>query len=176
MKGYLLRLTEPIINKEDRINWVKRENIHITMNFLGDTDPDVIETQAEAIQKVVNLYPPFKLGTTDSGVFPHANEPRVLWVATAPYDNTLVEFKRTLDKELIQLGYHLDKRPFQPHITLGRVKSISRKSTFIHEFLSAEVREMNFEVEELIWYQSTLTPSGASYKALKKFKFNTGGQ
>ncbi|MCF7825342.1 MAG: RNA 2',3'-cyclic phosphodiesterase [Candidatus Marinimicrobia bacterium] len=176
IKGYFKNMLVPIVDRQDKINWVKPENIHITLNYLGETDSDKIEEHALRIESVVNAFPTFQLGTTDTGIYPHANAPRVLWVGSMPYDLTLNAFKQKLDKELLQLGYTLDNRPFQPHITLARVKTISRKSTFIHKFLSAEVREFNFEVDTVVWMKSTLTPVGAEYEELKSFKFNSGGQ
>lgn len=176
IKGYFKNMLVPIINKQDKINWVKRENIHITLNYLGETESDNIEEHASHIEAVVSKFPSFRLGTTDTGIYPHANAPRVLWVGAAPFDLTLSSFKQHLDKELIHLGYRLDKRQFQPHITLARVKTISRNSSFIHKFLTAEVREFDFEVDTVLWMKSTLTPSGAEYEELKSFKFNSGGQ
>ncbi|NQV14229.1 RNA 2',3'-cyclic phosphodiesterase [bacterium] len=175
LRKYLFHFRDPIKNVEDRINWIKAENIHITLNFLGDTDPESMGEQSQGLAKIVANYPAFELGTMDTGVFPHANAPRVIWVSTAAYDSTLNNFKIDLDNHLRQLGYQLDKRKFQPHITLGRVKSISRKSTFIHDFMSAEVRETNFMVNEIKWIKSDLTPTGANYEELEIFKFNTGG-
>jgi 2'-5' RNA ligase len=176
IKVYCKNLLEPIVDRRDKINWVKPENIHITLNYLGETDSEKIEEHARSIEKVVQEFPAFELGTTETGIYPHANEPRVLWVGSAPYDLTLNTFKQKLDKVLTSLGYRLDKRQFQPHITLARVKTISRNSSFIHKFLSAQVREFNFEVDTVVWMKSTLTPAGAEYEKLKSFKFNSGGQ
>lgn len=175
VKSYFMQMITPIRDKADKINWVKPENIHITLNYLGETESDKIEEHATRIESIVNKTMSFTLGTTESGIFPHANDPRVLWVGSAPYDKTLSIFKQNLDRELNDLGYKLDKRPFQPHITLARVKTLSRKSSFIHKFLSLEVREFNFEVDRVIWMKSTLTPKGAEYEELKSFKFNSGG-
>ncbi len=176
LTGYLKTLPEPMINQKDHINWVKRENIHITLNFLGDTNPENIEAHSSQLEKIVGAYPNFEIGTLDTGIYPHANDPRVLWVGVAPYGSEFSSFKRDIDRELKVLGYTIDKRPFQPHITLARVKTISRKSMFVHKFLSTEVREFNFEVNEMVWLKSTLTPQGAEYEQLKSFKFKTGGQ
>ncbi|NQV29958.1 MAG: RNA 2',3'-cyclic phosphodiesterase [Candidatus Marinimicrobia bacterium] len=175
LKSYLKRLVTPIKNNQDKINWVKDANIHITLNYLGDTDPEIINEQALRLESMFATLPTLKLGTTDTGIYPHANEPRVLWVATAPYGDALSSLKENLDNLLGHFGYQLDKRQFQPHITVARVKSISRKSTFIHDFLAADVREINFEVAEVKWLKSTLTPMGADYEELKSFKLNTGG-
>ncbi len=174
LTGYLFTIANQIKDREDKINWVKRTNIHITLNYLGDTDPGLVEDHARSLEDLIASYPSFKLGITDTGIFPHANDPKVLWVGAAPYDSTLTTFKNELNTHLKQLGYHVDYRKFQPHITLGRVKSISRKSTFIHNYLSHEVVETDFEVSQIKWYKSTLTSTGAIYEELKSFNLSKG--
>ncbi len=176
IKGYLFTLASQIKNPQDKINWVKRTNLHITLHFLGDTNPEQIEEQARGLEALVGSFPAFDLGLMDTGIFPHANDPKVVWVGAAPYDTTLVSFKKSLNEYLKQHGYPVDYRKFQPHITLGRVKTISRNSKFIHDFLLEEVDDLNFEIQELKWLKSTLTSSGAIYEEIKTFKFNTGGQ
>ncbi|MEA3285827.1 MAG: RNA 2',3'-cyclic phosphodiesterase [Candidatus Marinimicrobia bacterium] len=176
LRGYLFTLADQIKDPQDQINWVKRANIHITLNFLGDTNPELIEEQARGLEALVGSFSAIDIGITDTGIFPHANDPRVLWVGSAPYDDTLISFKNRLNDHLKQLGYPIDYRKFQPHITLGRVKTISRKSTFIHDFLAEEVREIDFEIRELKWVKSTLTAAGAIYEEIQTFKFNTGDQ
>ncbi|MCF6238199.1 MAG: RNA 2',3'-cyclic phosphodiesterase [Candidatus Marinimicrobia bacterium] len=176
LKGYLFTLADQIKDTSDMINWVKRSSIHITLNFLGDTDPALIEEHANGLESLVASFPPLEIGITDTGIFPHANDPRVLWVGAAPYDNKLSQFKSRLNEYLKQLGYPVDYRKFQPHITLGRVKTISRHSSFIHDFLAEQVNEINFEITEMKWYKSTLTSAGAVYGEIKVFKFNTGDQ
>ncbi len=176
LRDYLSKFPAQYINPQDKINWVKPENIHITLNYLGDTDSEVIEEQAKGLSELIGKYMPFELGTLDTGIFPHANDPRVLWVGSAPYNDSLGLLIPELNDHLKQLGYQLDNRKFQPHITIGRVKTISRKSTFIHDFLSSEVRDSSFLVDEIKWYKSTLTQQGAIYEELKIFKLKTGGQ
>lgn len=176
IRDYLISFVQPIMDRDNHINWVKQENIHITIAFLGDTDPTVVEEQAKGIEDLLVQYPAVDMGLTDTGIFPHANNPRVLWVGAMPFNTSLVNLVGGLKDHLRSLGYELDNRKFQPHITLGRVKSISRKSNFIHDFLSSEVRAMDFTVGEIIWYESTLTAAGAVYKELKTFKLKVGGQ
>lgn len=176
IKEYLVNYSKPIMDRNDRINWVKKDNIHITIGFLGDTRPDVIDEQAEGLGKILADYPAINMGLTDTGIFPHANSPRVLWIGAMPYDKTLIVMVDVVKDHLRSLGYELDNRKFQPHITLGRVKSISRKSVFIHDFLSSEVRDMSFPVAEIKWFESELTSTGAIYKELKTFKLKVGGQ
>lgn len=176
LRNYLAQFSKSFIDKNDRINWVKPGNIHITLNFLGDTDPTFIDQQAISFEEQISMCSSFRMGTLDTGIYPHANDPKVLWVGASPYDNGLASLLTVLNVVVKQLGYELDNRKFQPHITLGRVKSISRKSTFIHNFLSKEVRETDFVVDEIRWFQSTLAATGAIYEELKTFKLKTGGQ
>ena len=174
VQGYLSALATPILDNRDKINWVNPGNIHITLSFLGEADPACFEEQATQIAMLVARHSGFDLGTTGTGVFPHANDPHVLWVGAAPYDNRLLTFKADLDNLLKHYGYTIDYRKFQPHITLGRVKSISRKSSFIHDYLIRDVREMIFPIQEVKWLQSTLTPEGAEYEEIYNFKFKQG--
>jgi len=177
LRSYLFELPRHITNSQDKINWVRSENIHITLIFLGDTDPDRIIQQGHLIRDVINRKNAIKMGITDTGIFPHANDPRVLWVGSAPDDPAAFK-SLTLDlRELMkELGYQLDNRPSQAHITLGRVKTISRNSAFTHDFLATEVRHIQFVADEVKWYKSTLTPAGAVYEELETFKLKTGGQ
>jgi len=174
--GYLFSFAKQIKNPKDAINWVKRANIHITLSFLGDTNSELIEEHATHFENLISKYSPIELGLMDTGIFPHANDPRVLWIGAAPYNEALNSFKSELNHIVKELGYEVDYRKFQPHITLGRVKSITRKSKFIHDFLLEEVRDMNFEVKQVKWFKSVLTPLGANYEELKAFNFKTGDQ
>ena len=176
LRGYLFTFAKQIKNQNDAINWVKRSNIHITLNFLGDTSPELIEEHASSFENLIGKHSAMELSLMDTGIFPHANDPRVLWISATPYNDQLNSFKLELNNLSKQLGYQVDYRKFQPHITLGRVKTISRKSTFIHDFLSEEVNGIDFEVNQVTWFKSVLTPFGANYEELKVFKFKTGGQ
>ena len=175
LQNYLAHLSDPFLDKRDRINWVAPQNIHITLSFLGDTDLEQLDNQAELLSDYLAAQPALQLITTDTGVFPHANDPRVLWVKAVALNRTLQTFQLGLTDTLRGMGYQLANRKFQQHITLGRVKSISRKSSFVHDFLTADVRKNVIFSDEVKWFESKLTPAGAVYTTLKTFKLKLGG-
>jgi len=174
VRKYVYQFPHHILDTRDKINWVKRTNIHITLSYLGDTDPDLIEDQAKDINALVESYEPIQMATDDTGVYPHANDARVLWIGASPFSNALNSLRKDLHNILGRHGYRVDNRKFQPHITVGRVKTISRKSSFIHDYLVTDAREMEFTVNSVKWLKSTLTPDGPEYEEIKTFNFKQG--
>jgi len=174
IRRYLSELCIPIMDSRDKINWVKPANIHITLAFLGDTEEKLLEEQGQRIQELVAAATPFELELDETGVFPHANDPKILWTGAIPFSNDLTNLRNDLNIILSQMGYRVDNRSFQPHITLGRVKSISRKSSFIHDFLVTDVRATQFTIDSITWFKSTLTQVGAEYEAIRTFNFKQG--
>ena len=175
VRTYLHGLTAPLKQSRDRISWVAQRNIHMTLSFLGDTEESALDAHETGLIQLADRIPAFELVTQDTGVFPHANDPRVLWIGAGLFDQSLKKMKQGLDNFLRKQGYAIDNRPYHPHITLGRVKNLSRNSQSIHEYLSMDVREIVFPVNELLWIKSTLTPMGAEYEVMRTFKLNTGG-
>ena len=61
-------------------SWVKPGNIHLTLKFLGDTDPDRIPGIQNKLTETLAPFAPFRLSLDSAGVFPNTENPRVLWV------------------------------------------------------------------------------------------------
>jgi len=102
------------------IKWVQASQVHITLIFLGDTNPKDIPALREILNRLIVKHPPFPLLLAGMGAFPSPARPRVLWVGLkAP--ETLRQLQHDLDEEIRTLGYALEDRPFSPHLTLGRV-------------------------------------------------------
>ena len=175
LQNYLAEFVRPFRGRPDRVNWVPEKNLHLTLHFLGPTDTDKIPEQRAKLAATVAAFAPASLTLTDTGVFPHANNPRVLWVGALADERHLLDLHTAIGVQVSAMGYELAKRKFQQHITLGRVKSLSRNSKLVHDFLSAEVREQRFLCDEIKWLQSILTPAGAVYEELETFKLKAGG-
>lgn len=161
------------VHQHDLVRWVRPEGIHLTMNFLGDTQEQDLERIAPAIETLTSGVDPFKLLLADTGCFPHANNPRVIWVSIQGGEHILPAMKEQTDTILREHGYPVEKRKFSPHITLGRIKRLVRNSNLVHNFISHDVTALSFDVSELVWYQSKLTPGGAKYSILKQFALGT---
>ena len=161
------------VHQHDQIRWVRPEGIHLTMNFLGDTEEQDIEKISPVLDSLATQLDPFRLVLADTGCFPHANNPRVLWLSVQGGELILPGLKQKMDTIISEHGYPVEKRKFSPHITLGRIKRLVRNSNLVHNFISHDVTALSFDVSELVWYQSTLTSGGAKYSILKRFALGT---
>ena len=150
-----------------KIRWVRSENIHLTLKFLGDVEAVNIGEIAETISKTVEGYTPISLKAKDIGVFPGIKHPRVLWVGLTGQLESLVRLQKTLDENLKVLGFPVEKRHFKVHLTMGRIKTkidVKKFGDALMAFRSFESE--TFTADRLILYKSELKPSGAVYTEL----------
>lgn len=156
-------------------SWVKPGNIHLTLKFLGDTDPGRIPGIQKKLTETLAPCVPFRLSLDSAGVFPNTKSPRILWVGLKDEKGALETLQAGIEKSLEGLGFPMEQRPFSPHLTLARIKSPKGK-----EELKDELDALNqegigphpFDVGGLQLYESQLTPKGSIYTVLANFKLN----
>lgn len=156
-----------------KIRWVRAENIHLTLKFLGDIEEIKINEIAEAVSKTAEKHSPISLKAKGIGVFPGIKRPRVLWVGLAGQLEALVKLQTTLDKNLIVLDFPREKRPFKGHLTMGRIKDridVKKLGDALMAFRRFESE--TFTAGQIILYKSELTPSGAVYTELTSSSIN----
>jgi RNA 2',3'-cyclic 3'-phosphodiesterase len=150
------------------VRWVAVGNIHLTLKFFGNVPDDEIETLALAAGEAAAETAPLQLQVTGSGAFPSPQAPRVVWVGLGGDLVPLTQLFYRLEKAFAALGYPPESRAFNPHLTLGRVKSPANR-----EKLAGMLKKMPplawppFEVKELILFQSVLSPQGSKYTPLR---------
>jgi 2'-5' RNA ligase len=144
---------------------VDRENIHLTLKFLGNVSTTKLEEIKSALAQVA--FPPFSLEIKGAGAFPNLKRMNVVWVGVGEgWSQVELVFEQT-EKLLHQLGFSRETRPFSPHITVARVKS-GRKRDEIAAFLGHLADESfgTFNVEGVRLKQSVLSSSGPKYSTL----------
>jgi len=144
---------------------VERENIHLTLKFLGNVSASKLGEVESALAQVT--FPPFSLEIKGAGAFPNLKRMNVIWVGVGEgWSQVELVFEQT-EKFLHQLGFSRETRPFSPHITVARVKS-GRKRDEIAAFLGHLTEESfgTFAVESVRLKQSVLSPSGPKYSTL----------
>jgi len=175
-KLVLSKVIESLTGKiPEGVRWVNPDAIHLTIKFLGDIAPGQVAEITEAMGRAVAQISPFQirlwgLGTFPNATFPNNNRPRVLWVGVEGNLTRLTELQEITENELAALGYTKDRRPFNPHLTLGRVRDRVTKQTRrgIGSMVFSEEPEgsEHWLVESVELIQSHLGPGGASYTTL----------
>jgi 2'-5' RNA ligase len=154
---------------EHYINYVKTNQIHLTLKFVGDTPEDDIPAIIEACQKVAKQHHPFIMDFDRTGLFGSNNVPRVLWLGMKNQPKELFDLEADLLDAFDDLGYLRDRQNFVPHLTVCRIKQLVDKQFFLQIYNSIELKTyLHADVKELIYFQSFLQPTGPIYKVLKK--------
>jgi 2'-5' RNA ligase len=151
----------------DAVRWTRPESIHLTLNFLGDVAPGSIEQIVAALQEVSAAHSTFAFEIAGVGVFPDPKRPRVVWAGVSESSGVLVALQNDAARLLAPLGFEPEKRPFKPHLTLGR----AGRHASPHEL--AELGEViaqtkvgtlaRVSVDHISLMKSDLRPSGAVY-------------
>ena len=153
-----------------RISWTKPQGQHLTLNFFGDISTEDVKNICSAVQNRVTSEPSLNLKIEKLGVFPDARRPRVIWCGVTGDVENLSVLQRQLDSDFAGICFPGEDRPFQAHLTLGRIKD-SRGLTGINEALKkySAFAAGEFNCTELILFQSKLSPQGAVYTKLAEF-------
>lgn len=145
--------------------WVKPENWHVTVKFMGRTFPRLVEKVHQACGAAASGIRPFRVELGGLGVFPRPTKARVFWVGLDD-DGGLAALAAALDREL-EREFPPEKRGFTAHLTVAR---LNPPSPVDQEALArTRLDAAPFKVGELVLYQSHLSPRGARYEPLARF-------
>lgn len=152
------------------VRWVRPEGIHLTLKFLGDVDPSKMQDVRGVIQETVPKFSPFSFDVGGLGCFPSSRRPRVIWVGVRESTGEMAAMYEELERAFTAQGFERERRPFHPHLTLGRIRrgvsnsvarSVGEKITETGSFSLGKI-----EVKEICLFRSELKPSGAVYTRL----------
>ena len=158
---------------EKRINWVKPDNIHLTLKFIGNTPNEDIPKIIDGVGEMLKNHKSFTMDFNRTGIFGSRYAPRVLWLGMQNTPQELYDLEEDTLTTFDNLGYLRDRQNFVPHITLGRIKELCEKQYFQKIVSGIEQKSyIKQEVNEIILFQSILRPEGAVYKEVKRFRIN----
>ncbi len=151
-----------------RISWVKAENLHLTLKFLGYVKEEKLEEIKKGIEEVSRDFQPFELTILRMGYF--HREPFIIQLNIG-YSAALSNLVEHLEKEMKNQGFKRENHSYSPHITLGRGRRLKREGI---EALKRSMREeifspIKFTVKKIALIESTLKSTGAVYTVLNKF-------
>lgn len=147
------------------IRWVKKEQMHLTLKFLGEVQPDTVNKVKDELRKI--RFEPFAVHLGSVGVFPNDDYIRVVWVGLEPEDK-VIGLQRDIDEKL--KGLFRKEKDFKAHITIGRVKYVEDKEEFMNKLKGINVERKKFNVNNFKLMKSTLTRQGPVYEEVEEFK------
>ena len=153
------------------VRWSRPESVHLTLQFLGDVPADRIPNIEDGLRQGCHGQKRVELALGRTGAFPGIPRPRVLWLGLEGGTGHLQLLQARIAERLQALGYRPDK-PFQPHVTLGRVRDSTRRDEL--EAISQALRQQEnrpidrkpFTVHHVSLMQSELRPGGSLYTEL----------
>jgi len=152
--------------------WVRPENLHLTLKFIGETETGAVEAIRGVLARV-HMQAPLELQFKGLGFFPTETKPRVLWMGVEGPPG-LSQLAGEIETALETLGFPSEQRAFTPHLTLARLEGKrlpDRARSAIEKNRSREFGTVCAAQFHLI--ESKLKSAGAEYTTVQTFSFAT---
>ena len=169
IRGRVASVQDRLRHTQADVSWVRAENIHITVKFLGETEEKRLRRVRPALAEVALGGTSFPLEVSGVGSF-GGRVPRVVWVGVGEGAPTLTQLARRIETALARLGFPKERRGFTAHLTLGRVRS-PRNADALLAALQEFHAELfgTFMATEFELMQSELHPTGSVYTVVERF-------
>ena len=172
IKDELAQLQENLKDSAADVKWVKPQNIHLTLKFLGYVEEEKIHKISSLLDYIASSYNSLEFSLFKVGCFPKIEYPKVVWVGIDKGCAVIEEIAKKLEEELQSLGFAKEKRSFSAHLTLGRVRSGKNRNTLVEKIKALEFNSSAQSLlHELVLFKSSLTPQGSIYTKLHTSKF-----
>jgi len=161
-------------DNQPRIKWVNPNGMHLTLKFLGNIAPAMIDQITEAMTDAAQKVPPFTLDVQQLGAFPNLKRVQVVWLGLGGEIDKIKQLHQFIEANLARLGFAPEQRPFKPHLTLARVSneaSPDERQRFGELIASTKFETIQIiRVESIKLIRSQLTREGAIYSQISSAK------
>lgn len=150
-----------------RITWMTADRLHVTVRFIGHVDADRAAAVSQALAPPLAL-DAFDLTVAGIGTFPRRGPPRVVWSAVADGRELLLAIEQRVSERLARVGIAAEERPYNPHLTLARIREAGGlRSAALLEAVAETVLGAT-TVEAITLFESRLSPKGPTYVPLQR--------
>jgi RNA 2',3'-cyclic 3'-phosphodiesterase len=158
------------------VRWVAAQNLHLTLKFLGEVSPASLQQLAEVLREETCAHEAFTISLKGMGAFPSTSRARILWMGLeAP--PTLKQLALGIESVAARLGFAAEQRPFNPHLTVGRVRQnvppsdLQRLQSVLNDYPIDVIG--SFLVDAVAIIRSDLQPRGPVYTLLYSLPFGS---
>ncbi len=152
------------------VRWMTLDSLHLTLKFLGEIPEEGIPRLIARAHAKLAMEPTFEVELAGFGAFPNGREARTVWLGVRQGASALARLARKLDAAARVVGAERERRPFEPHLTLGRTRDPLR----IDLERAAATEPVAWTVSEVILYESRLPAGGARFVPLARFPLGAG--
>ena len=146
------------------IKLVEKENLHFNLKFLKEVPQEKIHDIRQSLEKAMGFLAPFEINIQGIGIFPSENYIRVVWLGIKQGYQEMLGLQQAIERAFENVGIEREKVQFQPHLTLGRVKSAKNKADILkllEKYQDTEVGTM--KIDRIVFFESVLTGQGPVY-------------
>lgn len=171
-------LGEAIAAVQDRfegasgLNFVDPEQAHVTLKFLGDTDPDRLDELTDALSTAVEEsgVAPFEARFGGLGAFPSEEYITVVWVGVREGGEAMVDLQEAIKDRTVAMGFDPEDHDFTPHVTIARMDHAGGKAQIQRVLREDDPSVGILDVTDVRLTESVLTDDGPEYTTLESFE------
>ena len=152
-----------------QVRWVRPELMHLTLAFLGEASQEFIESASARLVEVVQQHKSLTAQLKGLGAFPNPSRARVVWIGMEQGNDEVCALQADVVKALRSAGYQPEKRPFSPHLTIGRL----RIPGDVGPAAAVQFESEPFTIDRVVLFRSVLRPEGPVYSRLAEFPLRT---
>lgn len=161
------KLLRELARKHWPVSWEPPEKLHFTMAFLGEVDEKRLPELKWTVKASCAQIQPFTLQIKGLGCFPDYFQPRIIWLGLKGDLKSLAALQKQLKRTLSAQGFTTDDKPFQPHVTLGRIRQarFRERKEIGRQLTSLRIKGVSdaWRVERVGVYSSQALPTGSVY-------------
>ncbi len=157
--------------RDPGVRWCTPQQLHITLKFLGETSEQLLPRLCRVLAETAAGIEPFHLALGELGGFPSTRSPRVIWIAVQDPAAGCARWLAAAEPRLVELGFEAERRPFHPHVTLGRIRSPAGTRLLLEILRNpaavvggSGLPAERVRVEQIVLFESLLERGGARYR------------
>jgi 2'-5' RNA ligase len=151
--------------------WTHSEKLHLTLRFIGNCEEEGLPKVINATRAAAESIRPFMIKIVGTGVFPNKRKARVLWLGIDDKTDQMTKAVNIFDAAY-DLEPQSDREAFSPHLTIARIKDRVRSKELVNQHLNSNFEPVEFEVLEIVVYESQLLSTGSVYSVVSRHPLN----
>ncbi|MCX5648502.1 MAG: RNA 2',3'-cyclic phosphodiesterase [Planctomycetota bacterium] len=174
VREYLESRQTDLANAGGDVKWVRTDDIHLTLVFLGNVPVEEIAAVAAAVRGAAASMGPIRLRAGGAGCFPPHGRPRVVWIGIEEPTGALARLQGAVAGATERFAEKPERREYKAHLTVGRVRG-GRGAEELSEAVAAlaDAKGPEFEAAEVVIFESVLAREGPMYMPLARVPFGT---